>query len=277
MNKHLDLIEKVKWNVHANKIKSLLKPAIKIIADKLNSQIPTTGESKFGGKPDLPMDIKWPLNPDNEPMAFLAQINLKDIRSFDEINILPGKGMLYFFIDEPDKFTLHHKVFYVSETQNLIPRNFPKKLSRKSRFKPNKMKFQPIYTLPDMEIIEEYKKKRTTVEDYNNYMELIDIFYDESNQILGYPKSIQNDVILDWINKYWKIPDSEIEELRKNNRDLLYQKYGDFETLLQFSTEKSLNEFWDNYTINSIGYIGIRKSDLENLNFDDTVLEFQYF
>jgi hypothetical protein len=36
--------------------------------------------------------------PANQPLWFVAQINLSEIKSFDLENLLPKEGMLYFFV-----------------------------------------------------------------------------------------------------------------------------------------------------------------------------------
>lgn len=72
------------------------------------------GQSKIGGLPHLPEsivweDIHWIIEYDPEDdeerlgkqntLGFLAQINLKEIRSYDTEGLLPAEGMLYFFYD----------------------------------------------------------------------------------------------------------------------------------------------------------------------------------
>lgn len=52
------------------------------------------GASKIGGLPDLPAGVSWPNYQGGKPLAFLAQINLSDLRVDCE---LPQSGMLSFF------------------------------------------------------------------------------------------------------------------------------------------------------------------------------------
>lgn len=65
------------------------------------------GQSKWWGQADMPDDLEYPLIPyddeyDDDPMTLVCQIRCADLAPFDTENLLPHKGMLYFFaaIDE---------------------------------------------------------------------------------------------------------------------------------------------------------------------------------
>lgn len=66
------------------------------------------GKSHWWGFPDLPDGVEFPLLQDNGDdydgegellMTFICQIKLDEIAGYDEENLLPHKGMLYFFAD----------------------------------------------------------------------------------------------------------------------------------------------------------------------------------
>lgn len=79
--------------------------------------------SKIGGKPSLPKGFEWPIYhrkiyQENEPeeekillqenvgaLPFVAQICLEELPNIEQIDVLPNKGMLYFFAD-----FLDHKI-----------------------------------------------------------------------------------------------------------------------------------------------------------------------
>lgn len=83
--------------------------------------------SKWWGDPDLPVGFDVP-----DDLTFVCQIRCDEIAGFDEENVLPHKGMLYFFaaIDYyfgnfdsycPDGFYWNSddvKVFYVEDIEN---------------------------------------------------------------------------------------------------------------------------------------------------------------
>lgn len=52
-------------------------------------------ESKIGGTPYMPHDMRWPLDSKGEPMDLLAQINCTDIKDMPDF---PHEGLLQFFI-----------------------------------------------------------------------------------------------------------------------------------------------------------------------------------
>jgi len=58
-------------------------------------------ESKFWGSPDMPESFSFPTYKDEigdeSVYEFICQINCRDIIKFDTDNLLPHKGMLYFF------------------------------------------------------------------------------------------------------------------------------------------------------------------------------------
>lgn len=52
------------------------------------------GASRIGGPVvDLPEDIKYP-----DGYYFMAQLNCKELKEYDELNLLPSNGFLYFFV-----------------------------------------------------------------------------------------------------------------------------------------------------------------------------------
>lgn len=52
------------------------------------------GASRIGGPVvDLPEDINYP-----EEYYFMAQLNCSELKKYDELNLLPPKGFLYFFV-----------------------------------------------------------------------------------------------------------------------------------------------------------------------------------
>jgi uncharacterized protein YwqG len=58
----------------------------------------------LGGVPLVPAGFVWPSNKDGRPLAFLAQLDLGEVRAAAEIEWLPKAGTLLFFydvIDEP--------------------------------------------------------------------------------------------------------------------------------------------------------------------------------
>lgn len=79
------------------------------------------GLSRAGGMPDISReysDFSWPLASDNEPLHFVAQINLSEIKDFNNYGL--NKGMLYLFYDRESG---ENKVLYTEKSDNFIRYN----------------------------------------------------------------------------------------------------------------------------------------------------------
>jgi len=77
------------------------------------------GSTRIGGAADLPRSAEYPTI-DDEPVTFLAQINLADIQAYQEY--LPRTGLLSFFaslVDE-EEFAPAVKVLYSPDTSDLV-------------------------------------------------------------------------------------------------------------------------------------------------------------
>jgi len=99
-----------RWSGHA-------RPGVKLIASSAEDMDDTeVGISKFGGRPDLPVDVPWPMRSayaparaalefpgsragEERPLAFLAQIDLRDVAKVGCDLPLQDSGLLLFFYD----------------------------------------------------------------------------------------------------------------------------------------------------------------------------------
>ena len=90
------------------------------------------GASKLFGSPDVFEDFEWPtieVEEEEYDLAFIGQINLKDVAKYDTEGLLPKKGMLYFFYDldempfEPSDLKAC-KVIYHDSDEELIPTEY---------------------------------------------------------------------------------------------------------------------------------------------------------
>lgn len=100
----------------------ILKPVINIHPLALASDTLPVGNSKVGGLPDLRPD-SWPLD-DADPMVFVAQFNLAELKAFDEDDLLPDTGLLSFFmgqraIEQVQMQPTHWQVRYEPELDGL--------------------------------------------------------------------------------------------------------------------------------------------------------------
>lgn len=103
-----------------------------------DSQIPV-GASKFGGAPDLPADLAWPVNAKTgKPLAFFCQINFAEVHPCDMEGRLPASGWLYFFINsdvsqfDDDDTQMWNVLFHGKSGAEVSRRATPADLSKKA-------------------------------------------------------------------------------------------------------------------------------------------------
>jgi uncharacterized protein (TIGR02996 family) len=114
----------------------LARPVVAIKTTPTVEKQLRVGESKFGGSPDLPMDVEWPRCEDH-PLSFLGQLALSDLRLTQAGRHLPADGLLSFFAmtepfqppalpraDEPDDI----RVFHYPSSTALVRRPLPQEL-----------------------------------------------------------------------------------------------------------------------------------------------------
>jgi len=96
-NRLVKIIKKYISDPYKNSIITSIRPAIRL--KTIGGQNMEIGKTKLGGIPDMPKNTSWASSIYNkEILSFIGQVNLKEINDFDEINLLPEKGMLYFFL-----------------------------------------------------------------------------------------------------------------------------------------------------------------------------------
>src|SRR5207253_2278532 len=109
--------------------KDLLKNEILISTTSVDEATIEIGNSKIGGRPDLPQDLGWFKDSNGNSLSFLAQINFAETKAFDAANELPATGIIYFFysvqqeylgFDNNDKDKI--KVFFYDEDKSLLKR-----------------------------------------------------------------------------------------------------------------------------------------------------------
>ena len=243
-------------------------------------------KSKIGGKPYLPKDFVWPYYQEF-PLSFLAQINLEEVKSLDKDNLLPDKGMLYFFYElETEEWGFKpenkgcSKVFYYEDISNFELIDFPEDMEDYNIVPEFKVNFKSNISYPayeDFDIIHNGGKEvADNYEDfqdayfdiYNKHMESLDSY----TKLLGYPDVIQSSMeeqcaaITKGFIGGIDSPKKYREEVIKDSKDwiLLFQmdtvETSDYELM-----------FGDSGHI----YFWIKKEDLKNKNFDNVWLILQ--
>ena len=105
---------------------------------------------KLGGDPELPPDLAWPAG-EKGPRAFLAQIDLAEVRAADGPEWLPAEGRLYAFHDEwRAGFANEVRMLFSTEPPG-PPVAPPPALAAKWRFPERRAAFLPFRSIPSLD------------------------------------------------------------------------------------------------------------------------------
>jgi uncharacterized protein YwqG len=121
----------------------MARNSIRIRTRKVNEESIAIGASKFGGTPDLPPGLEWPMNmvdlSEMPPgllddvnsalldsggryhLPFVAQFRLDDVAPYDLEDDLPSTGMLYFYGDPSEHFGIRASQWFWSKNRHRIP------------------------------------------------------------------------------------------------------------------------------------------------------------
>lgn len=147
------------------------------------------GASRIGGVPDLPASLEWPLSTHGHPLAFLAQVNLREASPFDRSGLLPKTGWLWFYFGTSESdFDFHHVQYFDGSAEALQRRAVPDAIPERIRFRSCAVRFDSRVSLP---LVWEYKEK------FELPLEGGDLLWDplmrdiSGNKLLGWADSIQ--------------------------------------------------------------------------------------
>lgn len=80
----------------ADKVAALVRPCVACRTVRRDETAIPVGQSKFGGRPDVPRGFSWPARR-GEPCWFIAQFRFADLAPFETGFRLPRSGLLSFF------------------------------------------------------------------------------------------------------------------------------------------------------------------------------------
>lgn len=255
---------------YLDRFESILRNTIRIYLSKRKEGEIFVGASRIGGKPDLPADIEWPAENNDKPLAFIAQLNLKEISPLDSDRLLPESGILYFFYrteqdawgfdpKDKDKFRV---IYYDGTIDKLQRQEPPKSLPKRGQFSPNEVRFAQEVSLPSWQ---SDLLNFLTQEEQDKF---IDIFEsgENINKILGYADEVQGEMELEcelvtnglYCGDQTGYKDSRREELEKNKDD--------WRLLLQVDSNDEAGMMWGD--VGRI-YFWIKKIDLQKKRFEN--------
>src|SRR6218665_2777741 len=290
MNKE-DLIDKLEIH-HLNgvfeKIESQIRDTIRLHPIAQSEKDISLGQTKIGGRPDLPKEQLWPVEVTEvkekkfwfftkstevirtKPLSFIAQINLEEIAEFDTENLFPKHGILYFFYAaeqdawgyEPNDKNKFKVVFYGGDTTELIRTDFPDDLEESAIFKPCSVLIYKEISLPyyDNEVYSSFTKE----EDEKFW----DNIYEEGNvnKLLGYSDNIQHEMELECELATNGFNCGDGSPFNEHKAKELAPNAEKWLLLLQIDSNEENDMMWgDAGRI----YFWIRKDDLANRRFEN--------
>jgi uncharacterized protein YwqG len=159
------------------------------------------GTTRLGGQPDLPVGTAWPRHM-GEPLSFLLQVDLAEVRPHLTDADLPGTGLLSFFYDAVTQETWGFDpddrgswaVLHSPADGGWEPRAFPDDLPEEGRFQPVLLAAAPETTFPPWE---SHDVSALGMDD-SDYASVLGEGEDDEEEphhrVLGHPDPIQGDM-----------------------------------------------------------------------------------
>ena len=260
-----------------SKLGALIRPAIEI------ETAPSRGElaplaSKFGGTPDVPPGFEWPHFGD-EPLSFVAQLNLGELAPFDLEERLPKSGLLSFWMGSSWGADFGDwRVWYFDEDhwQKLEAPQSSKPQNLWQRFKARNDRQIQLFSPTPLQFHTWASHPWGCAEFYDNEQKMSDEQFarDRSggHQIFGFPENIQNDV-RDDCALYWNgfLNSSEAHDMGLSpERD--QTTWRDWQLLLQVGEDDHARMVWGDA---GMIYFLVRRVDLEARRFERCWFVFQ--
>ncbi len=186
-------------------LQQLLAPSIRATSSKINEASLAVGASKLGGQPDLPIGAAWPVK--TQPLGFVAQIQLADLRAFDAAKVLPSSGLLTFFYD-PKQQTFgddptskgNWQVLYFPPNAGQLQRvSAPTGMPSGAQYAACALRFAEEWTLPQQPELDLPNLSWSAAEKAAYEKALPDFpapndHAQPHNRLLGHPNTIQDDM-----------------------------------------------------------------------------------
>ncbi len=273
----------------------LQKYSIKIDFDSSGDEELPVGCSKLGGKPDLPADFQWYYFKgesfegitENRPLSFLAQINCGEANKYDKDGLLPPVGMLYFFYElstmtwgfDPKDSGSARVFYYPGNVSDIRRTEFPSDLADEYMLPEMAISFSQQKDWPDFEEFIEWHNA-VSYDSYEKYDEILENKgkheVENISKLLGYADVIQNGMLLECeevTNGVYTGSGMEIEpdELENYEKECVQ-----WQLLLQLDSIET-NDYEMLWGDMGRIYFYIRRSDLQNMNFDNCWLILQCY
>lgn len=256
------------------------------------------GATRFGGKPDTPVDFTWPTYKGKSyddiekerPLTFLAQFNCEEISKYDADQILPKHGLLSFFYETDTQcwgFNPEDKgcarVYWFEDISKLSQTEFPKEMEDDFKFPMIKIKATSTKSYPSWVDYNEMFPDDDDDEFEKIWSELTGNDVEEPvnrSQLLGWPDVIQNSMFeeCDLVSQGYYLGNSEgwskiPKDIRKRAEESAKDRW-----MLLFQLDIVENDDFE-LMFGDCGhiYFYITKEDLSERKFDNTWLILQCY
>jgi len=254
-------------------IQARSQPSLRLITGKAGAQ----AVGRLGGRPNLPKDIPWPVWLDEQPLSFIAQLDLATLPPVRGLP-LPRSGSLFFFYDavtQPWGFDPKDKgcakaVYSRSALAAHPPRVPHRDLDEEARFKGMALNATPEISLPSANS-GFLRELHATKEELEAYWKLMDPLKGPVYRMGGHADQIQRDLCLEaqLVTNGIYCDGGGFDRGRKKGLDA---GAVDWRLLLQVDSEQRTGMYWGD---SGRLYFMIHKDDLRHRRFDNVWLILQ--
>ena len=276
-------------------LQPLVRNTVRLYQKKVEEDEIAIGQTKIGGRPDLPKEITWVTETNTvetkkrkylffhtkkqevvtKPLSFIAQINLSETSQYDAEKLLPESGLLYFFYSaEQDSWGFDYRdknsfkvIYWDGNFDELQRTDFPKDLPEYACYNACSVEIKSEYSLPcEHDVYENFTDEESDM--------FLGNVYDDGNvnKLLGYSDNIQGEMELtcELVTNGLYCGDSS--GYNDPKRKLLEPNAKNWRLLLQIDSNEENDMMWGDC---GRLYFWIKKDDLLNRNFDKSWFNFQ--
>jgi len=276
-------------------LNSIFRPSIVLRPIPASETELNLGQSRMGGRPDLPSDIQWPKY-EGKHLVFVAQFALDELEGWAQMMGLPATGHLYFFHDQDHTWELGAKqkgsewVIYSPASREALHRaDFPDDIEDEDEHQCPLCKIEqhhlqqhaPPWSPVWRNLDGTNQEDLAAVNDYNSrlfdYLRGVLGWSDKETEpwhvLGGFPtKLVQDPVESECVRcvcdlsdeEFWELPDADAMAFEEQQEAAAH----DWVQLLQCDYDSTTGTCWSD--MGMLCYM-IRKQDLAALAFDRVV------
>jgi len=252
------------------RFEALLRDSIHYQLTRMQGYPETVSElSRIGGLPDFPVAKEWPRDNNGKPLAFIAQLDLSELKPFDHANVLPDSGLLYLFYAadmdmggySPDERHMFSVIYFNGPLEETDMPDYPEDLTEEARYWPCRLTMSNAISMPDKwgKHMKFMSKEERDVYSDNVWQGGI------INKSLGNADNLQDDMepVCEIVNlpefdgKFARYDSEELDAVARENWTLLLQVDSNEEDAYMNWNDAGRLYFW------------IRNDDLAKGNFDN--------